>query len=670
MEKNKNFRINNLKSFKLKILSILLPLIIIGQVSVGSVAIRSVKNFGNSILQKDLTNGQNSSLRSLDDYFWGIEYRMDTMGKTGIFQSDMEKNDFTSSIKMLEGLKGANDVITSTVYRAGDTNLIVPSIDYKSKGQEAVITDDVYKDALNQETLWVGPYEDKLSGNTTLSVYKQVKTGDTVVGIIGMNINFDDISSYLSERVFSKTGYSILLTNDGTILSNKADMSTVHKKTDNKEFLSAIGISGKSEGETEISGDSYLYEADDVPRTTWKVISVIDKDEHQEELRAVIIKQSVILAIVILISIVLVSYVADYVSKRLKNIMQAMDKAGNGDLTSKVESIENNDELGAIAHSYNKMIDDFSVMIKDTKNSINMLNEKNDLLNESFGELKDHSNQISSTMMQIASVSNEQAKGSDLVVRETENLSDIIEEVSHSLSDMELSCESLEKISKSGIDTINKLVEGSRNTVKATEEINDSVNNVSESSKEIENIIVLINEISEQTNLLALNAAIEAARVGEKGKGFAVVAEEIGKLAEESKKSTNNIQKIISTMQEKITDTVENINNVNNVISNQNDNVKNTEGSFTDIFEKVLNLNDSVRVISELNNKMVSKKDVISESMQNLAAGIEETSASTEEITSYTESQLVITDKADNLSKEIVEVNEKLVEKLAQFKDK
>ena len=670
MEKNKNFRINNLKSFKLKILSILLPLIIIGQVSVGSVAIRSVKNFGNSILQKDLTNGQNSSLRSLDDYFWGIEYRMDTMGKTGIFQSDIEKNDFTSSIKMLEGLKGANDVITSTVYRAGDTNLIVPSIDYKSKGQEAVITDDVYKDALNQETLWVGPYEDKLSGNTTLSVYKQVKTGDAVVGIIGMNINFDDISSYLSERVFSKTGYSILLTNDGTILSNKADMSTVHKKTDNKEFLSAIGISGKSEGETEISGDSYLYEADDVPRTTWKVISVIDKDEHQEELRAVIIKQSIILAIVILISIVLVSYVADYVSKRLKNIMQAMDKAGNGDLTSKVESIENNDELGAIAHSYNKMIDDFSVMIKDTKNSINMLNEKNDLLNESFGELKDHSNQISSTMMQIASVSNEQAKGSDLVVRETENLSDIIEEVSHSLSDMELSCESLEKISKSGIDTINKLVEGSRNTVKATEEINDSVNNVSESSKEIENIIVLINEISEQTNLLALNAAIEAARVGEKGKGFAVVAEEIGKLAEESKKSTNNIQKIISTMQEKITDTVENINNVNNVISNQNDNVKNTEGSFTDIFEKVLNLNDSVRVISELNNKMVSKKDVISESMQNLAAGIEETSASTEEITSYTESQLVITDKADNLSKEIVEVNEKLVEKLAQFKDK
>ena len=670
MEKNKNFRINNLKSFKLKILSILLPLIIIGQVSVGSVAIRSVKNFGNSILQKDLTNGQNSSLRSLDDYFWGIEYRMDTMGKTGIFQSDIEKNDFTSSIKMLEGLKGANDVITSTVYRAGDTNLIVPSIDYKSKGQEAVITDDVYKDALNQETLWVGPYEDKLSGNTTLSVYKQVKTGDAVVGIIGMNINFDDISSYLSERVFSKTGYSILLTNDGTILSNKADMSTVHKKTDNKEFLSAIGISGKSEGETEISGDSYLYEADDVPRTTWKVISVIDKDEHQEELRAVIIKQSIILAIVILISIVLVSYVADYVSKRLKNIMQAMDKAGNGDLTSKVESIENNDELGAIAHSYNKMIDDFSVMIKDTKNSINMLNEKNDLLNESFGELKDHSNQISSTMMQIASVSNEQAKGSDLVVRETENLSDIIEEVSHSLSDMELSCESLEKISKSGIDTINKLVEGSRNTVKATEEINDSVNNVSESSKEIENIIVLINEISEQTNLLALNAAIEAARVGEKGKGFAVVAEEIGKLAEESKKSTNNIQKIISTMQEKITDTVENINNVNNVISNQNDNVKNTEGSFTDIFEKVLNLNDSVRVISELNNKMVSKKDVISESMQNLAVGIEETSASTEEITSYTESQLIITDKADNLSKEIVEVNEKLVEKLAQFKDK
>ena len=87
-------------------------------------------------------------------------------------------------------------------------------------------------------------------------------------------------------------------------------------------------------------------------------------------------------------------------------------------------------------------------------------------------------------------------------------------------------------------------------------EVSKQIAYLSEKTQEIGDIAALSNELAGQTNLLALNAAIEAARSGDAGKGFAVVAEEIRKLADRSRSSSQQIDHLVTDIQTAIQGTV------------------------------------------------------------------------------------------------------------------
>ena len=86
--------------------------------------------------------------------------------------------------------------------------------------------------------------------------------------------------------------------------------------------------------------------------------------------------------------------------------------------------------------------------------------------------------------------------------------------------------------------------------------IADQILRLSEQTNQIGSISGLVGDLANQTNMLALNAAVEAVRAGEHGKGFSVVASEIRKLADQSKKSAEKINLLVSDIQSAINSTV------------------------------------------------------------------------------------------------------------------
>ncbi|OZI11808.1 chemotaxis protein [Bacillaceae bacterium SAS-127] len=129
--------------------------------------------------------------------------------------------------------------------------------------------------------------------------------------------------------------------------------------------------------------------------------------------------------------------------------------------------------------------------------------------------------------------------------------------------------ENLSAIVEQTSATINEVASSVNNLADRSTNIVSKVNEVEDGAKEIGNISAAVRGISEQSNMLGLNAAIEAARAGEAGRGFSVVADEIRKLANSSKESVGQVDKITIKMQSMIGDLTESFDQINEITETQ-----------------------------------------------------------------------------------------------------
>jgi methyl-accepting chemotaxis protein len=215
------------------------------------------------------------------------------------------------------------------------------------------------------------------------------------------------------------------------------------------------------------------------------------------------------LVLVILISIAVAIVLSIVFSKSitnpLKRLLPGFMDMSNGYMSESI-AIENNDEVGHLTASFNKINSKLKKIVTE--------------INEGADSIVSGSEQISGAAQVLARGASEQADA-------TEKISTSVEEMTGNIDQSNINTKNTVKYFKEAESRMHAMNKASEESLKAIQTITDKIN--------------IINDIAFQTNILALNAAVEAARAGEHGRGFAVVAAEVRKLAERSKIAADEI---------------------------------------------------------------------------------------------------------------------------------
>lgn len=253
---------------------------------------------------------------------------------------------------------------------------------------------------------------------------------------------------------------------------------------------------------------------------------------------------TLVTVLLVTLSIIVYLYLSFFMSVRatIKSFTKTAGVVAEGDFTRRIEVV-GSDEMGQLRDAFNQMIDN---------------------IRQTLTAVKDSASEVGSNVSEVESIADRSREAVTVQLAQTNEVSTTIEEVAESAADVSRLAEEAEEAARSGqgkSDEAGKVVTRVMGEVgRLSDEMENSmaaVNRLAENSTSISSILETIKGIAEQTNLLALNAAIEAARAGEQGRGFAVVADEVRTLASRTQGSAQEIETLISDVQENIVKAVD-----------------------------------------------------------------------------------------------------------------
>ena len=422
-----------------------------------------------------------------------------------------------------------------------------------------------YIPVANKAPLWMDPYLNANINVYMISYVVPLYEDGTSVGIIGMDIDFGQLTSLVDKAIAFDTGYSFVVSSTGSVLYHKEIESGTDLAEYNGGELTSVKnfvLDASKQGETlrySINGEEKYLSYVEL-KNGMKLVLTAPVEEITASANALSVQILMFLAMGLVVAIVLGVLIGSTIAKPIKRITEIIKQTAQLDFQRAKDIdklMKKRDETGIMAKAVNEMRSVLRELVGNMERVKDDLIENMKRLDDVMGENNSISEDNSATTQELAAGMEETSAGVTMIVSNIDAIQTNAEEI-RELSERE------QQESRAIMTRARELRDTTSSSNEKAMGIYADMRQRTEEAIEKSKVVAKINEltddirnISSQTNLLALNANIEAARAGEAGRGFAVVATEIGALANQTFRTVDGINEIVKEVNEAVVNMTE-----------------------------------------------------------------------------------------------------------------
>ena len=659
------------------ILAFLLPvfgIIILGVVSYTKASSAIINNYENSIMETLDMTGQYYTF-SLDSVLSDInEYYQDTDLKdyySGLLSVSWTKEIqyHNSTLDVIKKKSWADEFIDN-IYILSDGDTSMTTTDRKEQDlYTAYLKTDQGKtvSADSGRYYWFGsnPETDELLGaDSSTYAIRLARQFDGIGACIIADINRTKLMETINRLDLGQDSYFGIVTGDGAeFLASREDRekAAATESTGTEDIFagqSFYGAAVSSEKSIDYSyvtyqASAYMFAYSKIGTTGVMICFLIPKADIISKASEIKYLTVIIVIVISLLAIVIGSLIAKGVGQTIKHIAKQLKLAANGDLTVAITT-KRRDEFQVLAREISDMLSDMKQLIRKIKavgeevyTAANQVTDSSKTFVSSASDIKTNVKDIEAGVTQLDQDSAD-------CLAQMDSLSQKIALVNENTREIGAITDHAVQTIEAGIKTMNDLTDKTKSTTLITAQVIETIKLMQEKSSSIGHILNVINDIARQTNLLSLNASIESARAGTYGVGFAVVAEEIRRLAEQSLASAGQIRTIIEEINICTLEAVKTARRAELTVQQQETAVTDTTASFNTVNRQIRDLTKELDSIRYNVDNMEAAKLSTLQSIENISAVSEETTACSLSVGETAENQLNAVTRLDMAARQLL----------------